>query len=150
MHQLLLWPYRSLPPQGFVWFIAVTALMISLPLIALLGSPVVWGLLPFVALAVAAMWWALQRNYRDREITEHLTIRSDQMTLVRIGPRGVRADWRANPYWVTAVLHPTAGPVPNYITLRGGDREVELGAFLSEAERLALHGEVADLLRRLR
>ena len=144
---ILLWPYRSLPRTGFVWFIAVTAAMISLPLIALIGSPVLWGMLPFLLLAIAAIWWALQRSYRDGAITEHLTICADTMTLIRVGPQGKRAEWQANPYWVTPVLHPTGGPVPNYLTLRGGDREVELGVFLSEPERITLHGDVISLLR---
>ena len=147
---IFLWPYRSLPRTGFVWFIAVTAAMISLPLIALIGSPVLWGMLPFLLLAIAAIWWALQRSYRDGAITEHLTISADAMTLIRVGPRGIRAEWQANPYWVTPVLHPTGGPVPNYLTLRGGDREVELGAFLSEDERVSLYVEVKSLLSHIK
>ncbi len=149
-HRLALWPHRSLPRTGFVWFIGGTAAMISLPLIGLIGSPVLWGILPFLMLAVAAIWWALQRSYRDGEITEHLTIWPDRITLVRTGPRDKQAHWDANPYWVTPVLHATGGPVPNYITLRGGDREVELGAFLSEDERVALFGAVTDMLRKLK
>jgi uncharacterized membrane protein len=101
-------------------------------------------------LAVAAIWWALQRSNRDRDITEDLTIWPDRMTLMRQGPYGKRADWQANTYWVTPILHPTGGPVPNYVTLRGGDREVELGAFLSEEERIALHGEVKGILNDLK
>ena len=123
--------------------------MISLPLIALIGSPVLWAMLPFLMLAVGAIWWALQRSYRDGELTEHLTIWSDRMTLVRMGPHGKQAQWEANPYWVTPVLHASGGPVPNYITLRGGDREVELGAFLSEDERIALFGVVSEMLRKI-
>lgn len=149
-HSLHLWPHQSLPKTGFVWFIGVTAALISLPLITLLGSPVLWGLLPFLLLAIAAIWWALQRNYRDGNILEEMTIHPDSMTLVRTGPHGKHAEWEANPYWVTPVLHATGGPVPNYITLRGGSREVELGTFLSEAERIALFDEVTELLRRLR
>ena len=149
-HSLHLWPYQSLPRTGFVWFIGITAALISLPLITLLGSPILWGLLPFLLLAIAGLWWALQRNYRDGDIIEHLTIRPDNMTLVRKGPHGKHAEWDANPYWVTPVLHPTGGPVPNYVTLRGGSREVELGAFLSEAERIALYGEVGEILRQIR
>jgi uncharacterized membrane protein len=148
--RLRLWPHQSLPRTGFVWFIGITAALTSLPLITLIGSPVLWGILPFLMLAVAAIWWALQRSSRDRDITEYLTIWPDCMTLIRHGPHGKRADWQANPYWVTAVLHPTAGPVPNYLTLRGGDREVELGAFLSEEERITLHSAVVDLLRELK
>ncbi|MEJ6639999.1 MAG: DUF2244 domain-containing protein, partial [Octadecabacter sp.] len=35
----------------------------------------------------------------------------------------------------------------NYITLKGADREVELGAFLSEDERAVLFTELQDKLR---
>ena len=149
LHQIAIWPYRSLPRTGFVWFIGCTAALISLPLFTLIGSPVLWGLLPFLMLAVAAIWWALERNYSDGDITECLTIWPDKMTLVRQGPRNKQARWDANPYWVTPVLHANDGPVPNYITLRGGDREVELGAFLSEPERVALFNDTRDIMRGL-
>ncbi len=150
LHSILLWPHKSLPRTGFVWFIGTTAALIALPLITLVGSPVLWGLLPFLIAAVAAIWWALKRSYRDRDITETLTIWQDRMTLHRIGPHQKRADWTANPYWVTPVLHATGGPVPNYVTLRGGDREVELGAFLSEDERISLHRDISRMLLQLR
>lgn len=145
-HRVALWAHRSLPRKGFVWFIGGTAALISLPLITLIGSPVLWGLLPFLVLAVVGIWWALQRNHADRDIVEHLTIWADSITLTRLGPRGKRADWSANPYWVTPVLHAKGGPVPNYVTLRGSDREVELGAFLSEDERIALFADVEAML----
>ncbi len=144
---LTLWPHRSLPRVGFVWFIAATATLSLLPLLAVLGSPVLWGLLPFLLLAVAAIWWALQRNHRDGDLSEELSLWPDHIALVRSGPRGARAKWSANPYWVTTTLHATGGPVANYLTLRGGDREVELGAFLSEPERLALRAELDDALK---
>jgi uncharacterized membrane protein len=40
--------------------------------------------------------------------------------------------------------------VPQYLTLSGGGRVVELGAFLTEAERVALKGEIERLLVSLR
>ena len=40
--------------------------------------------------------------------------------------------------------------MPQYLTLKGGPREVELGAFLSEEERLALRRELTDRLASLR
>lgn len=150
LHAITLWPHRSLPRTGFVWFIGVTAAIIALPLIALVGTPALWGLLPFLLLAIAAIWWALQRSYHDGDIREHLAIWPDRMTLEREGPRGKRAAWNANPYWVTPVLHASGGPVPNYVTLRGGDREVELGAFLSEPERVTLFGDLSNMLRQIK
>ena len=44
--RLHLWPYRSLPRRGMVWFIGGTAALIAVPLLGVLGSPVLWGLLP--------------------------------------------------------------------------------------------------------
>ena len=40
--------------------------------------------------------------------------------------------------------------MPNYLTLSGNDREVELGAFLSEEERIALKADLTARLARLR
>ena len=150
IYRLTLWPHQSLPRVGFVWFIGATAALSTLPLLAVLGSPVMWGLVPFILLALAAIWWGLSRSYRDGEIIESMAIWPDRMTLVRSGPRGAHAEWTANPYWVTTALHVTGGRVPNYITLRGGDREVELGAFLSEEERIALRSDLDEALRSLR
>ncbi len=41
-------------------------------------------------------------------------------------------------------LHPEGGPVENYVTLTGGGREVEIGAFLSEEERLSLFEDLSE------
>lgn len=149
-HRLHLWPHRSLTQRGFVWFIGATAALIAVPLIGILGSPVLWALLPFLVGTIWAIWFALRKNSRDREIVEDLRLSPDRITLVRHGPRGRRQDWEANPYWVRATLHETGGPVPNYLTLKGDGREVELGAFLSEDERIALRGELQSRLRALR
>jgi uncharacterized membrane protein len=139
---LRLWPHHSLPRRGFVGFIGGTALLISLPLFFVLGSAVLWGLLPFFVAAVAGMYWALERNYRDGDILEVLTFHTTRLHLSRHGPRGRHQVWEANPHWARVELHQTGGPVPNYITLRGGPREVEIGAFLSEEERIALSAEL--------
>lgn len=145
--RLHLWPYRSLPRRGFVAFIAITAALLALPLLAVLGSPILWGLLPFLLAAIAGVWFALERSYRDALITEDLTLTADQATLIRLGPKGKRQEWQANIYWVTVRLYPTGGPVPGYLTLRGNGREVELGAFLTPEERAVLCSELNDRLR---
>jgi uncharacterized membrane protein len=145
--ELHLWPYRSLHRRGMVWFIALTAGLLALPAMALIGSPILWGLLPFLVGAVAAIWWALQRSFRDGEIVEVLRITHGEVALTRHGPRGRRQDWQANPHWVQVKLHAAGGPVPKYLTLRGAGREVELGAFLTEAERVTLDHELRRALR---
>lgn len=139
---LRLWPHRSLPPEGFVLFIGATAALLSLPLLALLGSAAVWVLLPFFAAALVAVWWALRATYRSGEVREELTLWPDRVELVRRDPSRPARRWEANPHWVRAALHTTGGPVPNYLTLAGSGRTVEIGAFLSEEERVALKPEI--------
>ncbi len=145
---LRLWPYRSLPKTGFVWFIGATAALLALPLITQLGTPALWVLLPFLLAAVAAIWIALQHSYNT--VTEDLTLTPNLVTLHRHNPRGPDQDWQANLHWVRAALHATGGPVPHYLTLSGGGREVELGAFLTTDERRELHGLLQRHLTDLR
>ncbi len=149
LHHLSLWPYRSLPRRGFVWFIGLTAALISLPLLSLLGTGYLWFMLPFLAAAVAAIWYFIERSYKDGTVVETLTIWSDHMELTRQNPRAASQNWQANPYWVEVKMHPTSGPVEHYITLRGDGREVEIGAFLSVAERKILLSELQGVLARL-
>jgi uncharacterized membrane protein len=146
-HRLHLWPHRSLTQVGFVWFVGLTAALIALPLVGVLGSPVLWALLPFLLGAIWAIWYALRKNGRDRDIVEELRLTPDHVLLVRHGPKGKRQAWEANPYWLRVTLHETGGPVPNYLTMKAEGREVELGAFLSEAERIALRDELSHALR---
>ncbi len=147
---LRLWPYRSLSQTGFVWFIGITAALTALPLLMMVGHPVLWGLLPFVVAAVAAIWWALRANARNRAVVEELSLSRDRVTLVRHNPRGRQQRWQANPFWVRLNVYATGGPVPYYVTLNGNGREVEIGAFLSEDERVALGRELGACLSALR
>src|SRR4028118_2107767 len=73
----------------------------------------------------------------------------DRVELARCDPRRPVRSWEANPHWIRTVLHQTGGPVPNYLTLSGSGRTVEIGAFLSEEERLELKPELEDALQRL-
>lgn len=139
---LTLTPHQSLTPGGFVVFMGVTLGFIAVPLLSVLGTPVLWGLLPFFAAALWGLWAAINRNRRDARLRETLTIWPDRIELVRQEPHGPAKRWEANPYWVSVHLHPGDKPVENYLTLKGAGREVELGAFLSPEERAALKDDV--------
>ncbi len=147
--RLRLWPYRSLPRKGFAIFVLVTFALITLPLYPLLGTVLLWGLLPFLLLAVAGVWWALERSYRDARLSEELTIDRDEAHLLRVEANGQRREWACESYWARVQLHQTGGPVPDYVTLSGKGREVEIGAFLSRDERRALYGELVTALRQV-
>ena len=144
--QLELWPHRSLPRRGFAAFVLGTFLLFTVPLFTLLGTLALWGLLPFILAAFIGIWWGLERSYRSGRLHEVLTLDPEMVRLTRVEPDGAERSWQCNRYWAKADLHPTGGPVPHYVTLRGAGREVEIGAFLSEDERRALYAELCTAL----
>jgi len=145
----VLWPHRSLPRKGMAGVIGFAFVMILIPMLPLLGSPILWGLLPFTLGAVWLLWFFLERSYASGALREDLTLWTDRIEIVRTNPRGPEQRWSANPFWVRVSMIETGGPVDNYVTLNGAGREVELGAFLSPEERETLHRDLEVLLHRL-
>lgn len=148
--RLVLWPHQSLTGKGFVAFIAATAAMLALPLLAVLGSPVTWVLLVFFLAALAGVWIAIMKNREHQSLHEELAIWPGRIRLDHVEPAHRPLAWEANPYWVSVHLHAKGGVVENYLTLRGNEREVELGSFLTPDEREALYCELTEVLERLR
>lgn len=143
---LHLWPYRSLPKRGFAVVMGMAFAAVLIPVSAFIGTLAWWWLIVPALTVLGALWWFLDRSYRDGEILEELEIWPDHIRLTRTGPRRQRAEWEVNIYWVSLSQHETGGPVPHYLTLGGGGRDVEIGAFLSEDERPRLHDEIARTL----
>ena len=69
-------PHESLPPKGMAAFVLATFTLILIPALTLLGTPLLWALLPFLLLAVWSMYFALQQNHKQRQIVEVLTLDS--------------------------------------------------------------------------
>jgi uncharacterized membrane protein len=146
---LTLWPHRSLSPRGFATVLGLLAAGLALPLLPLIGSSAAWGLLPFLVAMLLAVYAALRRSYADGRLVEELRLWPDLITVERREPRGAVRRWHANPFWVRLRLFSDAR-IENYLTLEGNGREIELGAFLSPDERVALHGELSRALAALR
>ena len=144
-----IWPYNSLKPKGFVFFLGATFALISLPLFNVLGTKVFWGLFPFLFVTLIGIWFALKKSLSDRQILEQLTLYKDQLVLIRQDPNGEQKKWVCSPYWAKLKMYDKEGPVSNYITLTGNGREVELGSFLAEDERKELFHELNRLLKKL-
>ncbi|SLN29959.1 DUF2244 domain-containing protein [Ruegeria meonggei] len=145
--ELRLWPHNSLPPRWAMRVVFSVFLFGLIPLMAVLGSALLWGLLPFLLITVVGLWLAIQANYRARSMFEVLTLNATQATLVHHDPRKGRQEWVCNRYWARPEMHKHGGPVPNYVTLTGDGRKVEIGAFLSEDERIALYDDLKQILR---
>ena len=148
--RLALWPHQSMTAPGFAAFIGATAAMLSLPLLGILGTGVGWVLMSFLLAGLAVVWAALRANQRARMLREDLSLWPDRIRLAHHRPGRAPLTWEDNPYWVRVRLTPEGGPVENYLTLKGHDREVELGAFLSPEERATLATDLRDALARLR
>ena len=144
-----LWPYNSLKPVGFVFFLGSTFALISIPLLNVLGTKAFWGLFPFIFFTLIGIWFALRQSLRDRQILEQLTLFEEEIVLVRQDPNGKQKEWVCSPYWAKLKIYDRAGPVNNYVTLRGNGREVELGSFLGEDERKELFHELNNMLDKL-
>ena len=121
--------------------------MLTLPLGAVAGTPVFWGLLPFLLAALGAAWWALRRNGKHLSLSETLSIWRDEVRVERREPDGTVRRWLAEPMKTRIRLHKDA-KLEDYLTMTGGGREIELGAFLAPEERVALAEEIEAALTR--
>lgn len=119
----------------------------TIPLYGLLGTVFFWTILPFILAMVAALWWGLERSYKDGDVVEELHFSGENLHLVHSPSKGENKSWECNVFWARAELHVAGGPVSNYVTLSGNGRTVEIGSFLSEDERKALFNELDDFLR---
>ena len=144
---LRLWPHRSLPRRGFAAMILLAFTLGTIPLYGLIGTVALWGILPFILIMVGALWWGLERSYRDADILEELSLRGDMLHLTHSPVRGAPLEWECNVYWARAEIHPKGGPVDHYIVLSGNGRAVELGRFLSVEERESLFNEITEYLK---
>ncbi len=137
-----LWPNRSLPRNGFRLVLCFTAFMLCIPLLPLLGTPVGTAMIPFLCGALLLLWYFLERNYKDgARLREELRLWPDLIAVERHNVNGDQKFWQANPYWVRTELRDTEH-VESYLILKGGNRDIELGSFLSPEERVTLRNDL--------
>ena len=141
--------HNSLTPTGFVWFFGITATLMVVPVLAFIGSVFLWMIMGFVGVAFMLTWLALKQSWKRGTVTETFEIQGEVARLIRTNPDGTAQTWEENPYWVQVKKVKTDGPVPNYITLSGRGRVVEIGAFLSQEERIALYDDLQRALRQI-
>lgn len=131
------------------WLLALLALGLAMPLVPLAGTKAAWGMLPFLLAALVALYLAFRRSYEDGRLREELRLWPDLIAVERREPGGRVLRWHANPFWVRLRLRDDA-KLEKYLTLEGGGREIELGAFLSPAEREDLYRQICAALDRAR
>ncbi|MEM9783111.1 MAG: DUF2244 domain-containing protein [Pseudomonadota bacterium] len=143
-----IWPNRSLTQLGrkrVVWLLGCGFIV---PLAPLVKTPVLWIPLAFALTILAAVSFALRRNTEDGRLLERVRLWPDEMRVERFEPSGRRLSWSADPYFVRLHLHEDARP-ENYLTVTGGAREIELGAFLAPEERVDLADQIETAIRKV-
>ncbi len=144
-----LWPHRSLPRKGFVWLIGMLCALVLIPMLAFLGHRALWVILIMVMICIGALWYFIERNYTDGTVHENIKIWHDLITVERVNPRAPDQHWQANPHWVELHIKDTK-ETQSYLTVTGGNREIELGAFLTPAERIDLRYRLEKEIRAAR
>ncbi|MEM9060353.1 MAG: DUF2244 domain-containing protein [Pseudomonadota bacterium] len=147
IYQVELWPNQSLTQPGLIWFLGISAAFLALPAATIIGTAVFWGLTPFLAIAFLGIWFAIRLNGRNLSFSETLWIWRDEIRVERREPNGRRLRWQAEPFRVRLRIHKDA-KIEDYLTLSGGGRIIELGAFLAPSERIALADEIESALTR--
>ncbi|NOR62198.1 MAG: DUF2244 domain-containing protein [Rhodobacteraceae bacterium] len=144
-----LWPNRSLGRTGFRVTMSILAVGFAIPVLPFMWAGGFWVLLPFVGVAFLALWLAFKMNNRHGQLREHVSLWPDLIAVERREVDGDIKRWRCNPYWMRYKLVKEGGPVDNYLTLIGSDREIELGAFLSPEERVTLIADIESAIKGL-
>ena len=133
--------------RGFGVFLAVLAAGLALPVTILAGAGVGLMIVVPALLALGLVYAMVELNYRSGRIREEVRVWPDLMEVERRDPNGRVRRWRANPYWVRVDLSDTRR-IRRYLTLAGGGRVIELGAFLTPEERVTLADEIRAALGR--
>jgi uncharacterized membrane protein len=141
--QLLLRPRRALTAGQFAALFAVLGGAIAV--VAAVNYRLGNALAPLFAFADAVFVAAvLRRVWRDGERWERIVVAERSLELHRAA--GTAPVFSAHPLWTRLVRVRRQGEVR--VWLRSMGREVEVGAFLAEPERLDLASRLEELLAR--
>lgn len=127
-------PNRSLPERQFRLMIAGVALIFLLMGVRFLFLGA-WPILPFMAVDLALLWWALRASYRSGRESEHLRLDGDGLELVRVAAHGATRRTRLEARRARVELE-RLGENENRLWLRADGERHRLGSFLSPAERV--------------
>lgn len=139
-YRVVLTPYRSLPPQGFLLLMVAVGLVSFVAGMAflLMGA---WPVFGFFGLDVLVIYVAFRLNYRAGRLYETVEIDSTRMTLMRFHPSGDAERFDFNPLW--ARLRLTTGiDGRTGLAIASHGRELPFAAFLTDDERRELASSI--------
>ncbi|MEN8107118.1 MAG: DUF2244 domain-containing protein [Pseudomonadota bacterium] len=105
-----------------------------------------WPVLPFAGLEVVVLGAAFYLCVSRSQIREVVTVNAD-MVIVEKGRRQPREHWECPRVWARVVLeHSPIVWYPSRLAVAFQGRQVEIGRFLNEAERLELASELTEVI----
>jgi uncharacterized membrane protein len=142
-------PHRSLTDRGMRWLclLAVPGVGIPALLFTILGA---WPVLGFAGLELAVVLGLLaaHRRWTARQV-EMVLLTPEQLRVTASDGRGGRQEVTLEPYWARVEVADRAGTTPT-VLLSSRGHSVEVGRFLSPAERQDLAEAIGGALRQYR
>ncbi len=142
--QLMLLPHRSITRAGLWWFLALQSFAAGVfaGLAAWRGNVFAPA---FAVLELAVVAFCLVRVWQAGAAGEIITLHGSYLDIARMGSPAPPQRFHA--YWAQLILQPGRWVGwPSRLLLRSHGREVEIGAFLNEAERKDLKLRLEGLL----
>lgn len=126
----------------FLIVIAIVSAFIGIGF-ALMGA---WMILPFAGLEIltlTSLLWFVVSTHSRQEVVHF----SEAEIVVEQGKHQPEHVWRCQRPWCRFTLVRSHPWYPRQLKLRCHQREIEIGGFLNDEERDALHGHLSSLLQ---
>src|SRR5215469_17532131 len=143
----VLYPHRSLPPQGFMVLMLVLSVVSFAAGVSfvLIGA---WPIVGYFGLDVLLVYLAFRASYKSARMHEWVRLTGDALTVERVSVRGERRRWQFQPSWLRIVLEEK--DETNRLILSSHGQYLSVGVFLGPAERKTLAAALHDAHRRWR
>lgn len=144
---MVILPHRSLSRAGLWLFL--TAQSVAAGGFALLAAAAGNVFAPaFAALELAVVVYCLNRVWRSSAAGEVIVVGPSRLEVARMDGRTPPAQF--HPYWARLALLPGGWRgAPTRLVVRSHGREVEIGAFLTDEERVELERRLSALLAQM-
>ncbi len=139
-------PNCSLSVRGALFFFGTVALA-SLTFALFFVAQGFWPVLPWAGLELALLGWALWASMRRRHWTQTIEVTPDAVAVTTRGREGERRIVFSR-HWAGVTLRRAHGWHPSRLLVESHGTTLEVGSFLTEDERRALHRRLAELIGR--
>jgi uncharacterized membrane protein len=138
-------PHRSLGPRGFRVLMAsifVLSTIVTIPFFLLRA----WPIVGFMGLDLLALYVAFRLNFSAARAREHFRLTYFELRFAKIGPRGVRREWRMAPAWVRLERVDDEEYGPQRLTLHSRGRSWRIASGVGPERKAEFAGGLARAL----